>query len=717
MTLQRIRNFTRSGGEAWGTYSEEVNGELRIWVGEDGGRLRTSHDGGVNWRFADTPSDFTGNIFDIWFFPGGVHGFATGRNGRVLETQDGGMSYQYYGVPVIDVSGHMGDPASLWGVRALSEDVVFVSGLWAFMYTVDRGQTWHKINVYDRNPSLTGALLISLMDLELFRLDIIGSIGSFVGSVGATWERSDGDRGVALFTDSALPESNSGRNWWITLDDTTQPISIHSGAVMPQPWSLRFERGATSTTNSTGYVVGGRGGNFPSRWYRTTDSGRTWTPGGEFPVTAYDVTSDASGQGMIVGYSGQYATRDPGTGTWTGGVMPSSSPHFPTPWLSTGALLAASSFGASGLIAVGDFGSQRISSDYGATWTSMSDLYPGSDELEQRVYDCDFLESAPLVGCMVGQLSRILRTDDGGCTWTIAQPERRTKLNAIDLDDAGRGVAVGEAGLIYYSSDFGVSWTRVIFPPNTIFPIGVSLRDISLKDVTLVGTTEAWAVGSFRNKPIVAYSSDGGATWAWVGTPTSGNLQLTGVAFANPLEGLVVGFNNIAGTGNTRARSYRVDLTGGGLVWTNVSPPSPTTTARLLDIDLVGSSLGSATAVAVGNDSLILEWNGTDWSTAGASGVNSGTDYYAVAISPSGNTVLVGGNYDVDLSTASDKGLMFRRDANGWGQIRAFCGKDIQGISLTSDDQGFVMGQTGVGSDSFINGNLGSSILLRYDAN
>ena len=141
-SLDNHELFPVWGGETWATYSEVVGSQLRIWTGEDGGRLRTSLDGGVSWVFADTPDDFTGSIFDIWFFPGGVHGFATGRGGHVLETVDSGLTWSYFGSQVLDAAG---DPATLWGVRGLGNGIVLVSGLWTVQYTANSGTNASKV--------------------------------------------------------------------------------------------------------------------------------------------------------------------------------------------------------------------------------------------------------------------------------------------------------------------------------------------------------------------------------------------------------------------------------------------------------------------------------------------------------------------------------------------------------------------------------------------
>jgi photosystem II stability/assembly factor-like uncharacterized protein len=486
---------------------------------------------------------------------------------------------------------------------------------------------------------------------------------------------------------------------------------------MLEPWAVRYERGSTSTASSVAYAVGGPGGNHWSRHYRSTDSGRTWTLGGELNVTPYDVSSQIGGTAIIVGYSGRYWLRDPGTGVWTGHVMPSPSTWVPTPGQSTGALEGASTFGTDGLIATGDFGSQRISTDLGLTWTSMSDFYPTSEELEQRIADCAFLPSAPLTGLVVGQLGRILRTTDGGCTFTDPTISYGTpSLNAVDFGSATFAVAVGEAGSLQHSNDGGQTWSMDAFAPGTVFPFGQTAADIRFRGVSAPNASEAWAVGNFANGiPVVAYTRAGGGTWFLMNPPAPSNLTLEAVDFADASGGLVVGHSS-AGGGNRTARAFQAAFNGVTLTWTDVSPTLPAASTRLLDVAVSGSPLPSAVGVAVGDDGLVLDWTGAAFTTAPVSGTTP-VHLSAVDVAPSGNVVLVGGKYDTNLTIADDKGFLLRRDAGGWGTIRAHTGKDVVGISLTTDTTGYLAGQTGPGSSSFINGNLASSILLRYVAN
>lgn len=710
------------GGETWATYNLEVGAQHRIWTGEDGGRIRTSWDGGVSWQFAATPADFASSVLDIWFEPDGDVGYAAARGGRALKSIDGGLTWTDLNpTPIYDSRG---DLATLWGIRSLDDGTLFVTGNWCFRYSTDGGLSWPPITIFDRYPSLPGATPLQASGLRLFRLDTVGTSTDFAGSVGALWETNPSggwtgppdniDHAVLLHTNSNLSMSNGGLLWWISMDEGAVPAS--PGATIFEPWAVRYAVGSTSAQSSLGFAIGGRGGNLPSKYYITHNSGRSWALEGVADVTMYDVASRTNGDAMIVGYSGTYLLRDGATTTWTTHAMPSTSTLYPTPGFSLGALEGAGVFGTEGLVAVGDFGSQRISDDAGASWSSMSNFYPNEDELELRIFDTAFTPGSPLTGCMVGQFGHVMYTTDGGCNWSLAYSTGGSKLVALDLNDYAQGVAAGPDGQLIYSTTGGSTWSTASYVPGTAYPLGLNASDISYTDVAFAGNNEAWAIGAFSDgTPVVARSGDGGATWARKGAPTTPNLVLDDIAFSDTAGGLLLGHNAALSQ-----FAYQASYSGGLLTWTALSLPSFTGQLELRDVALAAGSLASVRGFAVGGDGtdgVILEWTGSAFVVP--AGVPTTTiELTAVDVAPSGDVALMGGLYDNVAADSPDRGFLVRYDAtNGWDSPRAFCGKDIFGISLTSNTAGFIAGQTSPTSSSFINGNLASSVLLRYLAN
>ena len=77
------------------------------------------------------------------------------------------------------------------------------------------------------------------------------------------------------------------------------------------------------------------------------------------------------------------------------------------------------------------------------------------------------------MGLVVGRFGRILRTSDGGASWTNIESPTSAHLNSLSFNDenviSGNiyntdedvGWAVGDAGTILQTNDRGASWTDI----------------------------------------------------------------------------------------------------------------------------------------------------------------------------------------------------------------------------------------------------------------
>src|SRR5881398_501522 len=85
-------------------------------------------------------------------------------------------------------------------------------------------------------------------------------------------------------------------------------------------------------------------------------------------------------------------------------------------------------------------------------------------------------------GTVVGEHGTIVRTTDGGNSWTIQSSGTTQNLWAVSFVDANNGTAVGESGTIVATTDGGAHWL-----PQTS-GTAVQLRGVSFSD-TSNGTT------------------------------------------------------------------------------------------------------------------------------------------------------------------------------------------------------------------------------------
>ena len=142
-------------------------------------------------------------------------------------------------------------------------------------------------------------------------------------------------------------------------------------------------------------------------------------------------------------------------------------------------------------------------------------------------------------GWVVGKYGLILRTGDGGRSWTVQKAGTTRTLTSVSFANDQRGFAVGSGGLILATIDGGLSWNAQSSPTKN-----------HLLSVYAPSQTKAYAVGAFGT---ILSTSNGGAMWrkdrlSWenlipVLIRQAGYLEpnLNAVCFVNPEVGWIVG--------------------------------------------------------------------------------------------------------------------------------------------------------------------------------
>ncbi len=157
--------------------------------------------------------------------------------------------------------------------------------------------------------------------------------------------------------------------------------------------------------------------------------------------------------------------------------------------------------------------------------------------------------SDPSTVVAVGRNGTILRTTDGGATWTPQSGGTTNNLLGVACPNADTGTAVGEFGTILRTNDGGNTWSA----QSSGFPNG------SLVAVSFVDARTGTAVGYYNLPifPIILRTTNGGETWM----PQSGAFSgvLLGVSFVDANVGTTVG--NVD-TGQNVLRT-----TDGGATW------------------------------------------------------------------------------------------------------------------------------------------------------
>jgi photosystem II stability/assembly factor-like uncharacterized protein len=140
------------------------------------------------------------------------------------------------------------------------------------------------------------------------------------------------------------------------------------------------------------------------------------------------------------------------------------------------------------------------SSDQGKTWLQRTlKEREGSDLFQDRdLYGIHFSPGAK-IGWIVGEEGIVMKSTDGGDTWTRQQTGIKSNLfNLYPIDDQ-TVVAVGADGAIVRTGDGGEHWQVVKSP-----------KLLSLFDVTFVDKNTGFAVGEFST---ILTTTDAGQTW------------------------------------------------------------------------------------------------------------------------------------------------------------------------------------------------------------
>lgn len=217
----------------------------------------------------------------------------------------------------------------------------------------------------------------------------------------------------------------------------------------------------------------------------SSDGGKSWQRQDmATDMALFDVALSGKRE-LVVGQMGLVRYRD-GEGEWQNADS------------GTEERLLGVDLNADGLaVAVGTFGTMLRSTDGGATWTPVD--FNLADHIEDgyQPHVNDVHVSADGTVTAVGEFALIVRSTDGGQTWSIVHQDE-VSLFGLEIRDDGVGFAVGQEGLVLRTDDAGETW-RALDTGIYANLLGVA----STADGTVV-------VPGMRHMVI---SRDGGQTW------------------------------------------------------------------------------------------------------------------------------------------------------------------------------------------------------------
>jgi photosystem II stability/assembly factor-like uncharacterized protein len=212
---------------------------------------------------------------------------------------------------------------------------------------------------------------------------------------------------------------------------------------------------------------------------------------------------------------------------------------------------------------VGEDGAILRTLDGGSSWTTLD---AGTTAHLRAVHFAD-----ANVGWIVGDGGIVRRTNDAGATWVSRDAGVKTSLLAVAASGAASAWAVGEGGMVARTTDGGLNWTRQTVGSGRLYA------------VTFISAMAGWVAGQDGR---IFSTNDGGATWTERTSGSSSHLRA--LAFADANNGWAVGD---AGT--------ILKTTNGGVAW--AAQPSGTAAALRAAV-----ARGASEAWAAGDAGAIL---------------------------------------------------------------------------------------------------------------
>ncbi len=554
-------------------------------------------DGGTTWTQL-TPDGIPG--LEGMSFVDLQTGYAAGWDGYVIKTTDGGNTWdtlnvatgmweisdiefwdanhgviaEYYGTYVTADGGQTWTTATGMTIMPYkldyaSADVIFAVGGNGVCKSVDGGYTWTE--------SFSGALLLGVDFPDEQNGLAVGDMGVVLqtNNGGTTWNVTQ-PVGDQLLRSAYIWDEDTA---WMAGTPEIVYKTIDGGLTWNFGYNTNYQKAVyriTFTDNYTGFMCGGSGGivwrkqgidgpvleitpnpvSFPDTWVGQTSSVNVlFANNGNEPLDISNITF--SNPQFSIDYT--TFTIQPGeSGELPINFTPSSS------GLKQGTMQIFSNDPMNNPYEVQLSGEGIVETNMGWEWIETGFNY--------ILMDIEFPEGQNQVGYSIGQsltyngVGIVIKTTDGGSTWTQLTPNGIPGLEAMSFVDMQTGYAAGWDGYVIKTTDGGVTWDTL-----TVASGMWEINDIEFYDenhgIIIEGpniyitddggeTWEAAALldkGGFNveyldlntlvvaaNENYIFKSVDGGYTWQVKNTGIIGELLL-GVDFLDANYGMAVG--------------------------------------------------------------------------------------------------------------------------------------------------------------------------------
>lgn len=304
-----------------------------------------------------------------------------------------------------------------------------------------------------------------------------------------------------------------------------------------------------------------------------------------------------------------------------------------------------------------------------ATWTSVTLTGAIASPTYNDVYFAD--TSKGWVLSSSSTLGRVLKTTDGGTTWTTSVDNTAGNLQTMKIFGSTVGVAAGGGTGkcdIYYTKD-GTAWTKTTAPT---FPAGIytrtDIRGLFILDQNTMFATGWGSSASGLQPSIHLKSTDGGVTWTYLSQDVANRTydNMYDMYFKNSLNGLAVG-------GGTKS-GILLKTTDGGTNWIPMEIPCG---AQISKIFGVGDAIICATSAGA---FLASKDFGTTWEILTQIPIIPFASIFAV-----NNNVIYAGGQDGGFLKTTDGGknwkILYQKVNNS--------SSNIQGMYFVNENIGY----------------------------
>ncbi len=567
------------------------------WLATTAGTYRTDN-GGATWDACVVPAGL--GIWRLQFLNQAEGwGFSGGYSGAILRTHDGGRTWNTNFV----LPGSWFDD-----IFFFDELHGWVSGENLVLRTTDGGVNW----TVDHEPGWEPVCIQFVTPMRGWMAGFTNAIYETVDG-GANWTRLFGPAGWysgIAFSDTlhgcvvgnlatSLPGSanisfttDGGAHWQSIATPTTWPSL---SAVSLDPTGHGFAVGAEGTI-----LV-------------TSDAGQTWSAQAN-PVAnrllAVAVRETTAWAGGICGTLLRApAPVRPGTGATSG-------PGWSQMTTTSNAIRDVAFGDSLHAIAVGDYGLVLHSADGGVSWSES--WIPASDVAE---YECVRTQGPNRAWACGINAPGIMRSKDGGGSWTPVTPPLAGHPNGLDFADSLNGwVVIQPSGnsQVCRSRDGGATWTEQ--------PAGEAWY---WSCVCALDSLHVWLGGRQAYSSLIGRTVDGGKHWAQVTAPGSGVVR--GVTFRDPSDGMAVTDNGEVFVSRDSGLTWSVFLQADSTAWFDVVRP-----------DMTPAQFAGARLQADGSTTGLVEGITTPGSPSVVDLVAPGSWLLGLAFSPTAREVAVG---------------------------------------------------------------------------